>query len=218
MGKILNAKKVILSFLVVILLSACYPDENFSSRDRDIVVTSPEVEVDYSAFKTYSMPDTVVKIVNGEGVIKEVSLDAVILSNVRSNMNSLGYVEETNPKVNEPDLILLITAQEDKLKQFNEYPLWAWWGWWANWFPGWGYGPNWSGVSPYLTGFVKYEAGTIHILMINPENNDASDKQVPIIWSAVINGLITGSENSIAERTTLNINTAFDQSPYLGTN
>jgi len=84
--------------------------------------------------------------------------------------------------------------------------------------PGWGYGPGWGGGYPYVPVVTSYTTGTLIIDMIDPNNPNTSEEIIPIIWSAFLNGLVTGSEASIQTRVTNGINQAFDQSPYLGTN
>ncbi len=217
MNKIINSLKLL---LMIIVCTSCYPSEDISTSDLDLVVTQENRQLDFSNFNTFSLPDTVVKIVDGEGRNDLPSAeDALMLNLVRSNLIRLGYTEEVNSNVNSPDLIVLVTAQEDEVFEVaRDYPFWFFWGWWQGWFPGWGFGDDWSGVSPFVPVSSRYNAGTIFIYILDPNTPNISSEQVPIVWSAVVNGVIRGSQSSIEERITNNINQAFDQSQYLNTN
>ena len=203
--------------LVVILMARCYPSEDVTVSDLDLVVTVPNEQVDFSTFKTYSLPDSIIRI--GEEESEEGPFDQDILDLVRSNLNSLGYVEEDSSQINPPDLVVFVELLViDNFIISGGYPIWNYWGWWGGWYPGWGYGPGWGGGYPYVPVVTSYTTGTLIIDMIDPNNPNTSEEIIPIIWSAFLNGLVTGSEASIQTRVTNGINQAFDQSPYLGTN
>ncbi len=214
----MNIARSTFAICSLVLLFGCYPDEDLSIDDLDLVVTQHDEGTNFNNFRTYSLPDTVLKIVDGEGRVDlEGQQDELILGLVRSNMESLGYVEEANPSTNPSDVVVLITAQEDDVFEDrigNQF--WFFWSWWSGWFGGWRFTDEWSGVSPFLPVSSKYNAGTIYIYMLDA--NSGENLRVPIVWRAVINGVIVGNTVDISRRIQENIDQAFDQSPYLSTN
>ena len=201
----------------LIFASGCYPIDDISTSDRDLVITTPDAEVNFSSYQTFALPDTVVKVTENESRSDEIGpFDQVMLDLVRSNVEALGYREEINPASTPPDLLVFIAVQEATFKELREYPIWDWWGWWGGWFSGWGLGSGWSGISPSFSFFSNYKVGTIYITMIDPTKLNASNKEVSIVWNATLNGLVVGSDASIETRIRTNINQAFKQSPYLG--
>lgn len=208
----LKSEWFILSFLIL-MFPGCYPSEDFFVEELDIVVTNYDVDEDYSRFRTFSVPDSVVRIGdNGEddgpGPFDELMLDLV-----RSNMQDLGYIEELDPENNTPDLVVLV-----ELLVVNNTvvaPCWPGWGWWGGWPPY--YGPGWCGGVPWIP-VGSYTTGTVILDMIDIDGADEVEETVPIVWNALINGLVTGSDASLEARIRTNINQAFDQSSYLGAN
>ena len=62
----------------------------------------------------------------------------------------------------------------------------------------------------------SYTTGTVILDMLDVDGADDVEETFPIVWNAVINGLVTGSDASVEARIRTNINQAFDQSSYLG--
>jgi len=201
----------------ILFMAGCYPREDLTVSELDLVVTIPDQSVDFSLFQTFSLPDSVIRI--GDEDNEEGPFDQLMLNLVRSNLESLGYVEETNPLVNPADVVVFVELLiVDNYVISGGYPIWDYWGWWGGWYPGWGYGPGWGGGYPYVPVVSSYTTGTIIIDMIDPNNPNMSEEEIPIVWSAFLNGLVQGSASTTETRITNTINQAFDQSPYLATN
>ncbi len=201
--------------LFIVLLS-CYPGEPLSINQMDIVVTVYNKSLDYSRFQTYVLPDTVVHLADStkqDEVNRD--YDAFILSQVKQNIEAMGFVEETNPEANKPDAVFLIAVAEQKYSgYYGGY--WGWWGWYPGWgwwgYPGWGwyYPPGYGGYA------YTFTTGTIFISMVDLENVDPENKKIPIAWSAAINGVAEDNTVNVRTRIERGIKKAFDQSPYLG--
>ncbi|GJM28658.1 MAG: hypothetical protein DHS20C17_12930 [Cyclobacteriaceae bacterium] len=206
---IVRCNKWITPVLVYFLLSDCYPGEDFTVEELDTVSTFYESDEDYSSYTTFAVPDSVVRI-GGDMDDSEGKFDALILEKVRSNMRDLGYLEETDAENNTADLVVLV----ELLVQNNTViaPCYPGWGWWY-WPPGWG--PGWCGGFPGVP-VGQYTTGTITLNMITPGQTFNADEEVQIIWSAFLNGLVTGSDASIQQRIETNVDQAFVQSSYLG--
>ena len=93
--------------LLALLLTRCYPSEDFTVEELDTVITNYDEDEDYSRFTTFAVPDSVARI-GGDGSEDPGPFDDLILDLVRSNMLDLGYIEETDPEINTPDLVVLV--------------------------------------------------------------------------------------------------------------
>ena len=196
--------------LFILLLTGCYPSEEFTVEELDLVVTNYDETENYSRFTTFAVPDSVVRI-GGDGSEEPGPFDDLMLELVRANMLDLGYIEELDPENNVPDLVVLV----ELLITDNTVvaPCWPGWGWWGGWPPFWG--PGWCGGLPWIP-VGSYTTGTVILDMIDVDGANMDEETLPIAWNAIINGLVTGSDASTEARIRTTINQAFDQSPYLG--
>ena len=97
-----------LTFLVLTLFG-CYPVDDLTFSDLDLVITTPDESVNFSAYQTFSLPDSIVKITESDVEInRQGPTDDLMLNLVRSNLLQLGYSEELSPNTNPPDLVALI--------------------------------------------------------------------------------------------------------------
>ncbi len=199
-------------------LVACYPGStDLADEEYDIVLTVRDEQVDFGAYRTYVMPDTVIHIENGDDTIElSRDYDDLILSLVETNMDALGYDRELDPEANGSDLILLAAAVGTESVDWF-YGYWDWWGWW----PGWGYyppgfGPGWGwGYPPGYIGAVRIEQGSVLLTLVDPAVVDEDSEELPVVWAAAVRGLLSGG--NAQARLTGGINQAFLQSAsYLG--
>ena len=201
---------------VLLTVSSCYPGSVTDVQQLDLVVTTHDETVVFTSFSTYALLDSVVHIDvedNNNDSLLDRANDALILSQIRSNIEALGYVEEADPVNNTPDVIFLVGAWA--ITTTNIYAGYPWWGWYG-WYPYWPCcGPGYGWGYPTYPTVVQYDTGTLAISMVNPIAPAANT--LPVMWIAGINGLLSGSEAGISARITNSINQAFDQSPYLNT-
>jgi uncharacterized protein DUF4136 len=206
----MNSRTILFSlFVAVVGLWGCYPG-SVSVSELDTVLTLYDDQEDFSRFKTFHMPDTIVPI--GEEGDYESKYDRQILDQIRNNLLGLGY--QSIDSINEADLVILIEKQNSELLVgWNPCPG-CWCGYWC-WYPGWG----WGGYNPYYPGggiVYSYPIGTIFIDMFDPGTE--MDMNLVAPWVASFSGLISGSDQQILDRIDRAIDQAFAQSPYLGTN
>jgi hypothetical protein len=192
-----------LSFLV-----SCYPGDELTVSETDVVVTLFDKSVDFSAYTTYAMPDTIIHLVP-EGEDDDVSraYDDEILSDIADNMIAMGYTLENDPALADVHVLVSATVQD-----YTGYAYYGWyWGYWYGDYP-----PYWGWYPWYPSGGVaySYSVGTILITMTDPGRTDSSGERVPPIWSAGLNGLADKGTN--AQRIADGIDQAFAQSQYLG--
>ena len=53
--------------------------------------------------------------------------------------------------------------------------------------------------------------------MPDAKKADKETKRVPVLWTGMVDGILAGNQNYLAERLEKNINQCFIQSPYLKT-
>ena len=210
----------LLGLLPLLASGGCYPGStDLDDEDYDVVLTVHDDQVDFSSYRTYVLPDTVIHIEdedNSDIIELPRDFDDLILDVAAANMNALGYVREADPENNPPDLILLASAVgTESIEWFYS----GWWGYWG-WYPGWGYyppgwGPGWGwGPPPGYVGGVRIEQGAVVLTLVDPTLADPEDERIPVVWAGAMRGLLSGG--AAESRITESINQAFDQSPYLG--
>jgi hypothetical protein len=164
------------------------------------------------------MPDTVMHFRDPDDETSgDVSreYDDLVLGLVRSNLEALGYTEETDPGDNPPDVFVIVWVTTAEWLSNSSEDWWDMWGWYPHWPTSWG--PAWGTYYPYPVEYY-YRAGSIFIDMIyEVEFEEGQDPYVWVIWSGSVNGLLVDTPEGAEQRLTDNINQAFDQSPYLET-
>lgn len=212
-----NGSRYLFLFCLLLFQWGCYPKGAEYVDELDVVATSYESDFDFSARKTYSIPDSIVKISDdiindpdGDGKPQYLSQAnaTVIINQVKQNMQNYGWTlvdKNANPDV----MILVSTMTTTNIYYYYD---WWYWGWWyPGYYPGWGwYYPGYY-YPPYITG---YRSGSIFMQMVDNAPQPWADN-APVIWTCIINGLAEGSSSNIAARTQINIDKAWSQSPYL---
>jgi hypothetical protein len=200
----------IITSLGLLLLWGCYPEGPNYAEDLDIVITNYNPGYNFSAKKTYAMPDKIVKItgnlVEGDrpSFIPDVTASS-ILSRIESNMTAMGWTKTDISDSAHIDVLLVPAAWETTTISYY-YDYWYWWygGYYPYW--GWGYYPPVS--------YTSYSTGTLIWTMIDTKEV-AGDGNAINQWTGAINGILTGNYNS--SRVNKAIDKAFAQSPYLST-
>jgi hypothetical protein len=198
----------LLIFAVPVAFYSCYPGEIDSVEEADMVVTLFDKEADFSAYKTYAMPDTIIHICdalsedqgNCPSELKR-TYDNLILDQVEDNLVKMGFTETDTANA---DVFVVVAANATDMYGYSYY---GWyWDYWYGWGGGWYYPPT--------TVYYEFTTGTLLINMFEkPDRNQ--QQQINAVWVAAINGLIGEGGNPQARLTTT-INQAFDQSAYLG--
>ena len=196
----------VLLILLALLFVSCYPGQPLNTSDLDVVVTLYDTHANFSTKHTYAMPDSVIHIADSSENKIEVGrqYDALILSEINKNMVKAGFTRVANTI--QADVLVLPTAS---LTIYVGYTpgYWYWGGWFYPPPPGGGW------YYPYPPGQVyTYPIGTLFIDMVDPV--DTTQKRIPSIWTAALNGLADGAVTT-STRITNGISQAFIQSPYL---
>jgi hypothetical protein len=202
--------------LVVILISSCYPGGAEYVDELDVVYTNYDPEFDFDSQNTFSLPDSVVEIddenfLDPDGNDHPEFIDPVhgdvILAQIRQNMLDLGWLEVD--KDANPDVVILPSVSTT-VNLFYYYD-WYYWNWW---YPGWGPGWGWWYPGYYPPAVSGYRSGSVLIQMTYPKGIGANEN-IPVEWTAIVNGVLEGSTSSLNARLKQTIDQAFKQSPYL---
>lgn len=191
----------------------CYPDRIDNTQDLDTVTTIFDSQGDFAGAKRFALPDSIVVLAaEGETSLPSVSatLQTQVLAAIRQNMTNAGYVEETQPRSNPPDVVVVAAATTTTNIGYVVSNWWSYYGWYGGWYyPYYGAGWGWT----YPPGYAySYTTGTLVTTMVDNRKANVEAKQVPVIWVAAVNGVIAGNET---QRAVDGINQAFAQSPYL---
>ena len=203
----------------IVLLISCNPDAGFNTvGDYDVVATYYDPDADFDSLATYAMPDTIIHFRDPDGTSsEEVSrdYDELILGLVRTNLEAMGYEEETDPGSHEPDVYVVVWVTLTDWLSTSTEDWWDMWGWYPHWPVHWG--PAWGSWYPFPIQYF-YRAGAIFIDMVDEAViEEGEEPYIKFIWVGTVNGIMVDTSLGATERLTTNINQAFDQSPYLAT-
>ncbi|MGB6034828.1 MAG: DUF4136 domain-containing protein [Cryomorphaceae bacterium] len=193
-------------FAIVALFWGCYPEGPQYAEELDIVFTIHDQEFPFQSKSTYSMPDSIVKItgdlIGDDEFIRDIYAQPM-LGEIERNMEQRGWTRVSQ----NADIELLPAAWSSTTVTVSGY-----------------YGSYWCWYNPYYCGggwyypypvTSSYTTGTLVMFMTDP-NSQSTDDSRRIVWSAAVNGLLTGDYD--ASRVNVAIDQVFEQSPYLTTN
>lgn len=210
---------LLLTGLFAQLLISCYPEGADKVEDMDVAITNYDKNANFADFSTFSMPDSIVYFVNKANELSgDHQFDSVILALVSKNFTDRGYTKIEGSETNKPDFLVTVSA----FSNVNYYYVNDNWNDYWGWYPGWDwYGWNWpNGIfSPYYpwwpVSVYSYRSGSIVIEMFDTQNVNTTSGKLPVIWTGIADGILSGSSASIQNRAEKEINQAFKQSPYL---
>jgi hypothetical protein len=210
MKKIFNLKLfgIVAALALLGVVWGCYPGGTRDVSESDVVFTFYDTGADFGSIMTYAMPDVVFEREGSEETTDQ--FDDLILSEVAKHLESLGYIREANPDINGADALVVVS----KARQTTTSAGWIPGGWWP--WPGWGWGPGWGWWYPYPI-VTSFTTGTVFIDMFDPEVvNPNQGVEIPALWTAAINGLVSSNVSTTTTRIISDIEQAFRQSSYLG--
>ena len=198
--------------LLVTVLGACSPKGAQYYEELDLVYTNYNNTFDFKSKGTFAIPDSVIKITgnvfNGTGRPAMVNpvYGNTIIAELKKNMQAYGWT--LVPKTSNPDVILLPSAMTTT--EIYYWYDWAYWGWWyPGWYPGWGW------YYPYYPTYATaYRYGSVFVQMVDATVK-GNGENIPVVWTAIFNGLAEGDATNINARITTGLGKAFAQSPYL---
>lgn len=207
-------KRFIPLLLAAFAFTACEKEADLDKLDNNFVVyTNYDKSADFKQFSTYYLPDSILLI--GEKDKTEYWKDneaQQILATYASNMNSRGYTRVDARE--DADLGLQVSYVKNTYVYTDYgYPEW-WWGYPGYWdVPYWG---NWGGgwYYPYAVNY-SFSTGSFVTEMLNLEAVQGLNEKLPVLWTAYMSGMLSGSTETNVGLAIQAVNQAFGQSTYL---
>jgi hypothetical protein len=196
----------------LVLMSSCTKDPvgNLNEEESRIYITNRDNNANFSAYKTYSIPDSVYVVDNNNFRGGQATAwDLQALTAVRTAMESRGYVRVARNQ--SPDLGINVSRLYNTTA--NLVNLQDYWGGYGGYYDPfyWGYGGYGYGY-PSAYAYVESTEAMASVDILDLKNAAASQK-INVIW----NGLVRGS--GIFSTNTINnsIQALFEQSTYIKT-
>jgi hypothetical protein len=181
---------------LAVVLYSCYPGEELTPADTDLVATFYDKEANFSTKLTYAIRDSVTRLdEDGNPVFETGPYDQQAISKIKTNLNQAGFTEVNDPAA--ADVIVITFANKSTWVSGGCY------SWWYSW-----YYPYYGWCYPV---YYTYETGTMLIVMLDAK----ATEQKNALWVAAINGILEDTSAGIATRINNSIDQAFEQSPYL---
>ncbi len=199
---------------LIALLGSCTKDplKNMTNEESRIYITNYDSTVNFGAFKTYSISDSVAVVSNGSLQKKTLTeTDAAFIQAVKDNMQERGY--QLVSKEEQPDLGINISTVFNDQTGVISYP--SYWGYYNSyWDPYyWGYG-GYDYYFPYASYAVyQIREGALSVDMVDLKDAN-NNKKIEGVW----NGLIRGEAIFNASTAASQVKALFDQSPYIRKN
>ena len=184
----------------ILILQSCYPGDEITAEDTDIVATFFDKEADFSTKTTFAMPDEIIRLDDEGNPINDPGAnDQLAMNRIKSNLEDAGFTEITDPDslTNIPDVLVIAFANQTTWVSGGCYSSWYSW-----------YYPYYGWCYPV---YYTYDIGSLVIVMIDVK----ATEQKTALWVAALNGILEDTNAGIADRLTDGIDQAFTQSPYL---
>ena len=207
-------KKIIPLLMTALFFTACEKDADTDKLDNKFVVyTNYDKSADFKQFSTYYLPDSILII--GDKDKKEYWSDTNaqrIIDTYVFNMDNRGFLRVTERE--DADLGLQVSYVKNTYVVTDYgYPEW-WWGYpgywgtpyWGNWGGGWYY--------PFAINY-SFSTGSFLTELLNLEAPQGQSEKLPILWSAYMSGMLSGSTDVNVELAAQAVSQAFTQSTYL---
>ncbi|MCD7976062.1 MAG: DUF4136 domain-containing protein [Tannerellaceae bacterium] len=210
-------KYFLLYSLILLAVVSCQKDPDTSKLDDDFPVsTSYDKSAVFSNYSTFYIPDSVLVLDGNEraSYLTEENGGSIIAAFVK-NMENRGYTQIADR--DSADLGLQVSYVQDVnyIGSGGYYDDYWWWDYPGYWGPG--YWGNWGGwYYPYSV-YYSYSVGSLLAEMVDLDTvtpvNESS--KLPVIWTAYMSGLLSGSSNINKQLAVNAVDQAFAQSPYI---
>lgn len=195
-----------------LVMYSCYPGgaEYVDELDTTISKYDASYAWDNLNGKTYSLPDEIVYVKDGDEVEDpDRTHDANIYKQMRAEFSNLGMTE-VDMDDEDPSLLVGIVIIEQNNTGAAWIPGGGWWGGYYPGYPGWG----WGGYYPWYPVYYSYKTGSVVIEMADYDNRDEEEETVPLVHSGVLDGLLQGNKGQIGARIERGIDELFNQAPF----
>src|SRR4051812_9311514 len=194
---------------IVALLTGCTKDPvaKLSEEESRIYITDHDSAVNFSAYKTFSISDSVAIIDEGH-VSKDITVtDQAFINAVKAEMQAKGYTL-VNKSAN-PDLGINVSRVYNTstgiISYNNYYDMYG--GYYDPYY--WGYA-GYSYYSPYSYATYSITEGALAVDLLDLKDASSANR-INVIWTGLIRGSGVFNANTAASQ----VKMLFDQSPYL---
>lgn len=197
----------------MLLLAGCAKNalNHLTDEESRIYITNRDSTADFSAYKTFSVVDSVAIIQNNQEYSRELTPgDAQLLQNITTQMEARGYTMVDSK--DDPDLGINVSLISNSYLNVVQYP-YDWWdtpGYWGGDY--WGY-PGYDYFFPPTFGYYQTREDIMTIDLIDLKNA-TKDNQLTGIWNATLRGEQVLDPGNYASE----VKAVFDQSSYLKRN
>lgn len=194
-------RKTTLSLIIfisaaIVVLQSCYPGDELTYSDTDIIATFYDKEANFATKLTYAIPDTIYRLdENGKPIVDPGANDQTIINKIKSELEAYGFTEAATP--NDADVGVFSVVSTSSWVSGGCYSSWYSW-----------YYPYYGWCYPV---YYTYDVGTLIIVMVEKTTEERNG-----LWVAAMNGLLGDSNAGTIDRINNGIEQAFSQSPYLG--
>ena len=206
-------KEFLVLLMAPLAFASCEKDADTDKLDNKFVVyTNYDKNANFSSFSTYYLPDSILII--GDKKEAEYWNDEnaqLIINTYATNMANRGYLRTDNKE--EADLGLQVSYVKNTyfVTNYGE-PQW-WWGYPGYWgVPYWGDWGDW--YYPYAITY-SYSTGSFVTELLNLDAPQGQNAQLPVLWTAYMSGVLSGSTSVNVELAIEAVDQAFTQSAYL---
>ncbi|GAB3905939.1 hypothetical protein GCM10028803_37550 [Larkinella knui] len=196
-------------------ISSCRPDpiDNLTPEESQVFITNHDRSVNFANYRTFSLPDSVVEVVNDQQRVSMAGMEPQFLDRLAQELTSRGY-QRVSRNAN-PDLGVAVLRINNSYLGVTSMPYSPYY------LDYWGYG-GLGGLGGYGYGYGYpsyysfYEVSDTYwmIQLVDLRNPNRTDQKLNVIWQAQIRG------SGIFDETSVNsiLSNVFQQSAYLRTN
>ena len=122
-------------FAIIVSMASCYPNDDLTVSETDLVMTSYYDSVDFSNLNTYYMSDTIYPVRDDTSDKSLIKYNNLIVKTIADNMQAIGYTRLYDTSSVAPDVRISAAAISITNIQVN---------WWYPYYPGLGFGLGYS--------------------------------------------------------------------------
>lgn len=205
---------VILLLVIGGLLTACNQNavNDLSPADSPVYITNYDRSINFSQYKTFSLPDSVIIQSNDDYAAVRNSLSDQFVTNVTSALTTKGFQRVNRGQTADLGVAIIRVNNQYTGIASNPYSYYSSY---------WGYGGlgGYGGYSPYYQSYYTYQVSDqyweIQIVDLKnaPTAGTGTNQQLNVVYDATIRG----TDVADAQAVTTAVTTIFNQSPYLQT-
>ncbi|TDH22997.1 DUF4136 domain-containing protein [Segetibacter sp. 3557_3] len=198
-----------LSMMIALVSCSKDPLANLTEEESRIYITNYDSTAQFSAYKTFSISDTVAVINNGQGSKQSNATDLAFVNAVKQNLQARGFTQVS--RTSNPDLAVNVSRIYNTsagVVRYNDY-----YDYYGNFYDPFYYGYGGFGYySPYSYASYSVTEGALTIDLLDLKNARSSNR-INVIFTGLIRGSGIFNSSTAGEQ----VKTIFDQSPYLKT-